>query len=249
VQANAVLERVLQASGNTLPLLDCGSYLHAKGTASDDAYPEALEVRREVIALPSGTVMIADAVHYADGRKPLGFMPMPGDAKRVENTDLSGGHQWRSESENITVNAMNLVYIETRAVQTEGKATQLETSSSNDPGSDFVFLTVYQGGQEEISNLNVTTNDAHERNFAGVLLNNETAVFLGPGAQANPTNFDVAVPPGIKTYLISGLKPGGNWRLGFETDRNWWTVTIKPGNDGKVSGEGVVMLETKAPTN
>jgi serine/threonine protein kinase len=249
IQANAVLERVLQASGNTLPLMDCGSYLHAKGTASNDAYPEALEVRREVIALPSGTVMIADAVHYADTRKPLGLMPMPSDAKKVENADLSGGHQWRSESENITVNAMNLVYIETRAVQTEGKATQLETSSSDDPGTDFVFLTVYQGGQEAISNLNITTNDAHERNFAGVLLNNETAVFLGPGAQANPTNFDVAVPPGIKTYLIAGLEPGKNCKVGFEPDRNWWYISIKPGSDGAVSTAGVVMLETKAPTN
>jgi serine/threonine protein kinase len=249
VQANAVLERVLLVSGNTLPLIDCGSYLHAKGTASSEAYPEALEVRREVIALPSGTVMIADAVHYADSRKPLGLMPMPGDAKRVENADLSGGHQWRSESENITVNAMNLVYIETRAVQTEGKATQLETSSSDDPSTDFVFLTVYQGGQEAISNLNVSTNDAHERNFAGVLLNNETAVFLGPGAQANPTNFDVAVPPGIKTYLIAGLEPGKNCKVGFEPDRNWWYISVKPGSDGTVSTAGVVMLETKAPTN
>jgi serine/threonine protein kinase len=249
LQANAVLERVLIASGNTLPLMDCGSYLHAKGTASSDAYPEALEVRREVIALPSGTVMIADAVHYADTRKPLGFMPMPADAKKVENADLSGGQQWRSESESITVNAMNLVYIETRAVQTEGKATQLETSSSDDPGTDFVFLTVYQSGQEAISNLNVSTNDAHERNFAGVLLNNETAVFLGPGAQANPTNFDVAVPPGIKTYLIAGLEPGKNCKVGFEPDRNWWYISIKPGSDGAVSTAGVVMLETKAPTN
>ena len=248
-QTNAVLERVLIASGNTLPLMDCGSYFHAKGTASDDAYPEALEVRREVIALPSGTVMIADAVHYADSRKPLGLMPMPSDAKKVENADLSGGHQWRSESEAITVNAMNLVFIETRAVQTEGKGAQLETSSGDNPGTDFVFLTVYQGGQEAISNLNVTTNDAHERNFAGVLLNNQTAIFLGPGVQANPTNFDVAVPPGIKSYLISGLEPGKNCKLGFEPDRNWWYISIKPGNDGAVSGEGVVMLETQAPKN
>jgi hypothetical protein len=247
--ANAVLERVLIASGNTLPLMDCGSYLHAKGSASNDSYPEALEVRREVIALPSGTVMIADAVHYADSRKPLGFMPLPADAKKVENADLSGGHQWRSESENITVNAMNLVYIETRAVQPEGKATQLETSSSDDPGTDFVFLTVYQGGQEEISNLNVTTNDAHQINFAGVLLNNETAIFLGPGADAKATNFDVAVPPGIKTYLIAGLEPGTSCKVGFEPDRNWWYISIKPGSDGAVSIAGVVRLETKAPTN
>jgi hypothetical protein len=134
-------------------------------------------------------------------------------------------------------------------VQTEGKATQLETSSSDDPGTDFVFLTVYQGGQEAISNLNVSTNDAHERNFAGVLLNNETAIFLGPGAQANSTNFDVAVPPGIKTYLVAGLEPGKNCKVGFEPDRNWWYISIKPGSDGVVSTAGVAMLETKAPTN
>jgi serine/threonine protein kinase len=248
-QTNAVLERVLIASGNTLPLLDCGSYLHAKGTASNEAYPEALEVRREVIALPNGTVMIADAVHYADTRKPLGLMPMPADAKRVQNADLNGGHQWHSEIEGITVNAMNLGYIETKAVQIEGKGTQLETSSGDDPGKDFVFLTVYQGSQQELSNLNVSSNDAHERNFAGVLLNNETAVFLGPGAQANPTNFDVAVPPGIKTYLISGLEPGNNCKIGFEPDRNWWYISIKPGDDGTVNNAGVVTLETKAPTN
>jgi hypothetical protein len=248
VQANAVLERVLIASGNTLPLMDCGSYFHAKGTASNDSYPEALEVRREVIALPNGTVMIADAVHYADTRKPLGLMPLPADAKQVENADLNGGHQWRSEIEGITVNAMNLGYIQTKAVQIEGKATQLETSSSDDPGTDFVFLTVYQGAQEELSNLNVSSNDAHERNFAGVLLNNQTAVFLGPGAQANPTNFDVAVPPGIKTYLISGLEPGKNCKIGFEPDRNWWYISIKDGTDGTVNAAGVVTLETKAPT-
>jgi serine/threonine protein kinase len=248
-QVNAVLERVLIASGNTLPLLNCGSYFHAKATISNEPYPEALEVRREVIALPNGTVMIADAVRYADTRKPLGLMPLPSDAKKVENADLSGGHQWRSESENITVNAMNLVYIDTKAVQTEGKGAQLETTSSDDPGRDFVFLTVYQGGTEEISNLNITTNDAHERNFAGVLLNNETAVFLGPGAQANPTSFDVAVPPGIKTYLIAGLEPGKNCTLEYQPNRNWWYISIKPGNDGTVSGAGVVVLETKAPTN
>ena len=249
MQANAVLERVLIASGNTLPLMDCGPYLHAKGTASDDSYPEALEVRREVIALVSGTVMIADAVHYADARKPLGLMPMPADAKVVRNADLGGGHQWRSESENITLNAMNLGYIETRAIQTESNGTQLEVSSGDDPGTDFVFLTVYQGGNEPISNLNVSTNDAHERNFAGVLLNGETAVFLGPGAQAKATNFDVAVPPGIKTYLVGGLEPGTNCKIGFEADRNWWYISIKPGSDGTVNSEGVVKLETKAPTN
>jgi hypothetical protein len=248
-QANAVLERVLIASGNTLPLVDCGSYFHAKGTASNESYPEALEVRREVIALPNGTVMIADAVHYADVRKPLGLMPMPSDAKKVQNADLNGGHQWHSEIEGITVNAMNLGYIETKAVQSEGKATQLETSSSDDPGQDFVFLTVYQGGKEEISNLNVSSNDAHERNFAGVLLNNETAVFLGPGSQAGPSSFDVTVPPGIKTYLISGLEPGTNCKVGFEPDRNWWYISIKPGGDGTVNNAGVVRLETKAPTN
>ena len=249
MQANAVLERVLIASGNTLPWIDCGSYLHAKGTASDDSYPEALEVRREVIALRDGTVMIADAVHYGDTRKPLGLMPLPADAKPVPNADLSGGHQWRSESEAITVNAMNLVFIETRAVQTEGKGTQLETSSSDSPGTDFVFLTVYQGGQEDISNLNVTSNDEHERNFAGVLLNNQTAIFLGPGAQANPTTFDVTVPPGIKSYLVGGLEPGTGCKIGFEPDRNWWYISIKPGSDGTVNSEGVVVLETKAPTN
>jgi serine/threonine protein kinase len=244
VQASAVLERVLIASGNTLPLMDCGSYLHAKGPGNPGWFPEALEVRREVIALASGTVMIADAVHYSDTRKPLGLIPMPSDAKRVENADLSGGHQWRSESENITVNAMNLVYM-----QTEAKGEQLEVTSTDDPGTDFVFLTVYQGGKETISNLNVTTNDAHERNFAGVLLNDETAVFLAPGAQANATNFDVAVPPGIKTYLVGGLEPGTGCKVGFEPDRNWWYISIKPGTDGTVDSEGVVMLETKAPTN
>jgi serine/threonine protein kinase len=249
VQANAVLERVLIASGNTLPLMDCGSYLHAKGQGNPGWFPEALEVRREVIALATGTVMIADAVHYADARKPLGLMPMPADAKPVANADLSGGHQWRSESENITVNAMNLVFMETRAIQTEAKGEQLEVTSTDDPGTDFVFLTVYQGGNEPISNLNVSTNDAHERSFAGVLLNDETAVFLGPGAQANATNFDVAVPPGIKTYLVGGLEPGTSCKIGFEPDRNWWYISIKPGTDGTVNSAGVVVLETKAPTN
>jgi serine/threonine protein kinase len=248
VQANAVLERVLIASGNTLPLMDCGSYFHAKGTASNEAYPEALEARREVIALPNGTVMIADAVHYADTRKPLGLMPMPADAKQVENADLSGGHQWRSEIEGITVNAMNLGYIQTKAVQTEGKGMQLETSSGDDPGTDFVFLTVYQGAQEELSNLNVGGSDAHDRNFAGVLFNNETAIFLGPGADAKAANFEISVPPGIKTYLISGLEPGQECKIGFEPDRNWWDISIKSGSDGTVSSAGVVLLETKAPT-
>jgi serine/threonine protein kinase len=248
LQASAVLERVLIASGNTLPLMDCGSYFHAKGMASNEAYPEALEARREVIALPNGTVMIADAVHYADTRKPLGFMPLPADAKRVENADLNGGHQWRSEIEGITVNAMNLGYIQTKAVQTEGKATQLETSSGDDPGTDFVFLTVYQGQEEEISNLNVGGSDAHDRNFAGVLLNDETAIFLGPGANAKATNFEISVPPRIKTYLISGLEPGKSCKIGFEPDRNWWDISIKEGSDGTVNGAGVVLLETKAPT-
>ncbi len=247
-QTNAVLERVLIASGNTLPLVDCGLYFHAKGTASNDSYPEALEARREVIALPSGTVMIADAVHYADTRKPLGFMPLPDDAKKVENADLNGGQQWHSEIESLTVNAMNLGYIQTKAVQTEGKATQLETSSGDDPGTDFVFLTVYQGAQEAISNLNVSSNDAYEQNFAGVLLNNETAIFLGPGANAKATNFDISVPPGIKMYLVGGLEPGQDCKIGFEADRNWWDISIKPGTDGTVSSAGVVVLETKAPT-
>jgi hypothetical protein len=247
-QTNAVLERVLIASGNTLPLSDCGTYFHAKGTASNDLYPEALEVRREVIALPNGTVMIADAVRYADTRKPLGLMPMPADAKKVENADLNGGHQWRSESESITVNAMNLGYIQTKAVQTDGKATQLETSSSDDPGTDFVFLTVYQGGKEELSNLNVSMNDKYERSFAGVLFNKESAIFLGPGADAKAANFEISVPPGIKTYLISGLEPGTSCKVGFEPDRNWWDISIKPGTDGTVNNSGVVMLETKAPT-
>jgi hypothetical protein len=242
-QANAVLERVLIASGNTLPLMDCGLYLHAKGPGNPAWFPEALEVRREVIALPNGTVMIADAVHYADARKPLGLIPMPSDAKSVANADLNGGHQWRSESENITINAMNLVFM-----QTEAKGELLEVTSSDDPGTDFVFLTVYQGGNEPISNLNVSSNDAHERNFAGVLLNEETAVFLAPGAQANAANFDVTVPPGIKTYLVGGLEPGTNCKVGFEPDRNWWYISIKPGTDGTVNTEGVVTLETKAPT-
>ena len=249
VQTNAVLERVLIASGNTLLLMDCGSYLHAKGPGNPSWFPEALEVRREVIALRNGTVMIADAVHYGDTRKPLGLMPVPSDAKPVPNADLSGGHQWRSESENITVNAMNLIFMESRIVQTEGQGAQLEVSSSDDPGTDFVFLTVYQGAQEAISNLNVTSNNKHERNFAGVLLNDESAFFLAPGAQANATNFDVAVPPSIKSYLVAGLEPGTGCKIGFEPDRNWWYISIKPGKDGTVNNQGVVMLETKAPTN
>jgi serine/threonine protein kinase len=248
-QTNAVLERVLIASGNTLPLVDCGSYFHAKGTASSESYPEALEVRREMIALPNGTVMIADAVHYADVRKPLGLMPLPSDAKKVGNADLNGGHQWHSEIEDITVNAMNLGYIETKAVQSEGKAAQLETSSSDDPGQDFVFLTVYQGGNEPISNLNVGGSKAHDRNFAGVLLNDETAIFLGPGADAKATNFEISVPPRIKTYLVAGLEPGTSCKIGFEPDRNWWDISIQPGTDGTVNSVGVVLLETKAPTN
>jgi serine/threonine protein kinase len=250
-QLSTVLERVLKASGNTLALMDCGTYLHGKGPASLNTYPEALETHREVIALPAGTVMIADAVHYAKARAPLGLMPLPANAKKVENADLSGGQQWRSGD--MTVNAMNLTYIQTQAIQTQAiqtntKNQQLEVSSSDDPNTDFVFLTVYQAGDAPLSNLNVTTNDAHAANFAGVLLNEQTAVFLGPTLQSSAANFDVAVPPGIKIYLISGLEPGSNWKLGFTTDRNWWNITIKPGNDGAVSSEGVVMLETQAPT-
>jgi hypothetical protein len=81
-----------------------------------------------------------------------------------------------------------------------------------------------------------------------VLFNNETAIFLGPGANAKATNFEISVPPRIKTYLISGLEPGQECKIGFEPDRNWWDISIKPGSDGTVNGVGVVLLETKAPT-
>ena len=235
------LARMLEVSQVKLPMFDCGAYLHGRGQANPNTYPGANRVRREVIATPSGTVVIADAVDYGEARQPVGLFPLPGKVEQDINFS-GGGHQWRA-ADGTAVSALGPYYI-----GTEVKNGKLEVTSTDDPDKRFVFLMAYQpSGDQPIEKLAVTTNDDHEHNFAGVLLDEQTAIFLGPGSEASAANFDVSVPPGIGKYIIGGLQPPGNWKINFEPNRNWWSITLKPGRDGAVSDEGVVVLQTPEP--
>jgi hypothetical protein len=241
-QPNTALERMLRISEVRLPLVDCGAYLHASGEANPGMYPGAKATRREVIATQNGTVLIADAVEYAKAQQPLGLWPLPGVVE--ENINFDGtGDQWRA-ADATAINAFQPYYI-----RTEVKNGKLEVTSSDDPTTQVIFLMAYQpDGEQPIEKLTVTTNEAHEFNFVGVLLDEQTAIFLGPGREASAANFEVSVPPGITKYIVSGLEAPGSWKVGFEPNRNWWTITLKPGNDGAVSSEGVVELKTPEPT-
>ncbi len=231
----AMIDSAIKWAAPLIPLENCGSFGYGAGSATAE-YDGALEVKRQVLALLPGTVLIADAVRYAENRRLRTMLGLKGAAS--QNTAYQGsGIQFQIGKQK----ALTALYPSSLEATVSGEAVAL---SGNETAKQILALNVFQVNEvdTEIQRLDVTTSDEHSQNFVGALFGSKTAVFLGIGSSASAANFNVNVPLGITRYIITGLAPGKSYDMEFEPDRGWNYITLKSGKSGTVNSAGVLVL-------
>ncbi len=231
----AMIDSAIKWAAPLIPLENCGSFGFGAGSATAE-YDGALEVKRQVLALLPGTVLIADSVRYAENRRLRTLLGLKGAAS--QNTAYQGsGTQFVIGKQK----ALTALYPSSLEATVSGDAVAL---SSNETAKQILALNVFQVNEvdTEIQRLDVTTSDEHSQNFVGALFGSKTAVFLGIGSSASAANFNVNVPLGITRYIITGLTPGKSYEMEFEPDRGWNYITLKAGKSGTVNSAGVLVL-------
>jgi serine/threonine protein kinase len=234
-----MLDSAIKWAAPLVPLENCGSFGFGEGSATSE-YVGATEVKRQVLALLPGTVLVADAVQMADIEVIKSMLGLKGAIKN-NATYAGSGQQFFIGGNTKVLTLLYPTYIET-SVSGEALAVRAQ-----EPSKQSLSLNVFQVDEvdTDIQRLDVTTADEHSQNFVGALFGGKTAVFLGVGANATPANFNVNVPLGISRYIITGMPPGKSYDLEFEPDRGWNYITLKPGRSGTVNSAGVLVLGEK----
>ena len=231
----AMLDSAIKWAAPLIPLENCGSFGYGQGSATSE-YTDAQNVKRQVLALLPGTVLVADNVQYPQTQSMRTMIGLKGNA--TQNTSYQGsGNQYQVGKGKL----FTALYPSSLEANISGQAIIL---NNQDLSSTHLALNVYQVDEvdTDIQRLDVTTSDEHTQNFVGALFGGKTAVFLGIGANANANTFNVNVPLGITRYIITGLTPGKSYDMGFEPDRGWNYITLKTGKSGTVNSAGILVL-------
>jgi serine/threonine protein kinase len=234
-----MLDSAIKWAAPLVPLENCGSFGFGHSSATAE-YVGAAEVKRQVLALPPGTVLVADAVRNTEPSVTRTMLGLKSEIS-VNKSYLGSGSQFFVGGENKIVTLLYPSYLESSI---SGSALAVRSSEA---AEQTLTLNVFQVDEvdTEIQRLDVTTSDEHTQNFVGALFAGKTAVFLGVGANATPANFRVNVPLGISRYIITGMPPGKSYDMEFEPDRGWNYITLKPGRTGTVNSAGVLVLGEK----
>ncbi len=231
----AMIDSAIKWSAPLIPLENCGTFGYGNGSATSE-YNGATQVKRQVLALLPGTVLVADSIQYFEQRNLKTLIGLKSPAS--QNTQyLGSGTQYQTgKGKNFTA-----LYPSSLEITPSGDALAI---TSNEPNTQHLTLNIYQVDEidTEIQRLDVTTSDEHSQNFVGALFGSKTAVFLGIGTKASASSFNVNVPPGITRYIITGLTPGSSYDMEFEPDRGWNYITLKNGKAGTVNSAGVLVL-------
>jgi serine/threonine protein kinase len=231
----AMLDSAIKWAAPLIPLENCGSFGYGQGSATSE-YLDAQNVKRQVLALLPGTVLVADLVQYNSDSTMKTMLGLKGNAK--QNTTYQGsGTQYQVGKGKL----FTTLYPSSLNANITGEAIVL---SSNERQKNYLALNIYQVDEidTEIQRLDVTTSDEHSQNFVGALFGSKTAVFLGIGSSANANTFNINVPLGITRYIITGLTPGKSYDMNFEPDRGWNYITLKAGKSGTVNSAGILVL-------
>jgi hypothetical protein len=231
-----MLDSAIKWASPLVPLENCGTFGFGQASATSE-YVGATEVKRQVLALLPGTVLVADAVYSKDPSVTKTMLGLKGEV--TANQAYSGsGSQFFAGGKRKLVTLLYPSYLESNI---SGQALAIRSSEA---ATKTLTLNVFQVDETdtEIQRLDVTTSDEHSQNFVGALFGGKTAVFLGVGANATPANFRVNVPLGISRYMITGMPPGKSYDMEFQPDRGWNYITLKPGRSGTVNSAGVLVL-------
>ncbi len=236
----AMLDTAIKWSAPLIPLENCGSFGYGRGSALAQ-YAGASEVKRQVLALLPGTVLVADAVQYSSDSIMRSMLGVKGIATQNSSYQGSGTQFLISKNKHLT--ALYPSYLDS------GTSGEAVTLAAREASKSFFVLNVFQVDETdtEIQRLDVTTSDEHSQNFVGALFAGKTAVFLGIGKNPSSSNFNVNVPPNITRYIIAGLPSGKSYDMVFEPDRGWNYITLKPGKSGTVNSAGVLVLGEAMP--
>ncbi len=231
----AMLDSAIKWAAPLVPLENCGSFGFGSGSAIAE-YNDASEVKRQVLALLPGTVLVADDVRFSSdsiARRMIGLKAVP-----TQNNAYQGSGTQFQISKNKKLTAL---YPSSLESSISGEAVVLNATEAS---QHVLALNIFQVDEvdTEIQRLDVTTSDEHTQNFVGALFAGKTAVFLGVGSSASASNFRVNVPLGITRYIITGLTPGMSYDMEFEPDRGWNYITLKSGKSGTVNSAGVLVL-------
>jgi serine/threonine protein kinase len=231
----SMLDTAIKWAAPLIPLENCGSFGYGQGSAVSE-YNGAENVKRQVLALLPGTVLVADNVQYPQTNNMRTMIGLKGNA--ITNTSYQGSGQQFQVGKGKFFTAL---YPSSLNVNTSGEAIIL---NNEELSNTHLTLNIYQVEETDtdIQRLDVTTSDEHTQNFVGALFGGKTAVFLGIGANANANTFNVNVPLGITRYIITGLTPGKSYDMSFEPDRGWNYITLKAGRSGTVNSAGILVL-------
>lgn len=231
----SMIDSAIKWSAPLVPLENCGSFGFGSGSALSE-YVDALEVKRQVLALLPGTVLVADAVQFQTEKLSRTKLSLNGKISQNEAYQGSGKQFQTGKGKIFT--ALYPAYLETQI------SNQALVILATEAAKQSLNLNIFQVDEvdTEIQRLDVSTSDEHTQNFVGALFGGRTAVFLGVGSSASAANFRVNVPLGITRYIITGLNPGSSFDMVFEPDRGWNYITLKPGKAGTVNSAGVLVL-------
>jgi hypothetical protein len=234
-----MLDSAIKWAAPLVPLENCGSFGFGQGSATAE-YVGASEVKRQVLALLPGTVLVADAVRNPSESVSRAMLGLKGEISTNPSYAGSGSQFFVGGKKKV----LTLLYPSALEASISGTALAVRSSEA---AKQTLSLNVFQVDEvdSEIQRLDVTTSDEHTQNFVGALFGGRTAVFLGVGANATPANFRVNVPLGITRYIITGMSPGKSYDMEFEPDRGWNYITLKPGRSGTVNSAGVLVLGEK----
>jgi serine/threonine protein kinase len=231
----AMIDSAIKWSAPLIPLENCGTFGYGNGSATSE-YNGATQVKRQVLALLPGTVLVADTIQYPEVRNLKTLIGLKSPASQNTQYQGSGTQYQTGKGKNFTT-----LYPSSLEITPSGDALAI---TSNEPNTQHLTLNIFQVDEidTEIQRLDVTTSDEHTQNFVGALFGSKTAVFLGIGTKASASSFNVNVPPGITRYIITGLTPGSSYDMEFEPDRGWNYITLKNGTAGTVNSAGVLVL-------
>jgi serine/threonine-protein kinase len=236
------VSRDLQSTYAAVPLEDCGAFAYGALSDVKALYPGATKATRQVLALP-GIVLTADRTENVQ-KASLRFAK-PLEAMNNANTD---GQEFYSADKRFVFASLEPTVPGVEFTWTGNTLNWSFYAYKLQPVQNFVnaFKSLDVDEEPELTSATGLPDDGSVTEYVVTTANEKTAVFFnfaGPSLA-----FDgVGVPPGIKRYLITNLRPGARYDLSFTVDRNWWDITLNTGGRYTVSSSGVLVLEAKAP--
>jgi serine/threonine protein kinase len=232
--------------GKELPgalLEDCGAFAYGAVDDVKALYPGSSRASRQVVSLPR-LVLTADRTEGVK-KASLEFR-QPLEALNNANTD---GQEFYSADKRFVFAALEPTV---PGVEYTWQGKTLNWSFYEyklQPMQTFVnaYQTLEVDDGAELIYAVGLPDDGSVSGFVVAQGNEKTAVFFNFAGSS--LQFEgVGVPPGIRRYLITNLRPGARYDLEFQPNRNWWSITLKSGGRYTVSSSGVLVLEAQAPS-